>query len=718
MVMPTTSKKIALFSHSAFLGGAETALENLVKLLMFLGHKPIVFLPQAKNPELTAVFKELGVTVERFDRNSIFGNTANALLGLSDANFEKLKVVVKSHDCDLVLSNSSSFIDGAMVAAQLGLPHIWSVHEMQEKNPEQQRGGLAEGAFARWFAAMSDHLLFCSLSTQDHHIASLSVKPDCTVIPPFLHVPHSEPKSHTVHVHDGRVNLMFIGAPTVRKNPVFAIEVVAALRARGRNVNLYFFGGRRDQTGLVEKLLIRRGLKKHVHFLGKVDDPYVYFSGKSINFICSKSEPFGLTVPEALSRGIPVVASSSDGPSETLDVSCQYELNNIDQCVRLIECVIDDYDNMSVLAKDNYAKLQSGFTIDHQAVLLQKAMDSAFANHKPKILPYELTPKALRHALWPEVLSQSSVIQSISTVTGKQVEWVVQSVADEKHMEGVSVGSDMKTFDVVPYQPSKQMDELYRSGVSFALELAANYNDDARLKMAAFIMVRLCTERTRLGRNLKVLAVGDGIGSDSIRLAGAGFDVDYMDYEASVTSRVAQENFKKFKNGAGSQAGELRVLNRDEIDTANYDAVISLEVIEHVEHPQEFLDFLNLQLKPEGLLFLSDCFSGIKLYWQTHLLSNERLSGLMPVMAAQSGFAFEGFNQEPLCKPYVFKKSKHTTSQLVTAALTDGEVMSMLVQEQTKLVKSKLRNVDKIVQIFKRMKMHWRGYWIRKMLTA
>ncbi len=185
-----------------------------------------------------------------------------------------------------------------------------------------------------------------------------------------------------------------------------------------------------------------------------------------------------------------------------------------------------------------------------------------------------------------------------------------------------------------------------------------------------------------------------------------------------MTSRVAQENFKKFKNGAGSQAGELRVLNRDEIDTANYDAVISLEVIEHVEQPQEFLDFLNLQLKPDGLLFLSDCFSGIKLYWQTHLLSNERLSGLMPVLAAQSGFAFEGFNQEPLCKPYVFKKSKHTTSQLVTAALTDGDVMSMLVQEQSKLVKAKLRNVDKIVQIFKRMKMHWRGYWIRKMLTA
>lgn len=712
------SKKIALFSHSAFFGGAETALVNLVKLLKFLGHELVVFIPQAKKSELKVVFKDQGLLVESFERHSIFGNTSNALLMLSTTNFEDLKALVRTHRCDLVISNSSSFIDGAMVAAQLGLPHIWSVHEMQQKNPEQMRGSLAKGAYARWFAAMSDHQLFCSASTQSEHISELSVRSNSTVIAPFLHSSIEQHELLSDEGNDGRVNLMFIGAPTVRKNPVFAIEVLAALRARGRNVNLHFFGGRRDHTGLLDKLLKRRGLNKCVHFLGKVADPYLYFSGKSINFICSKSEPFGLTVPESLSRGIPVVAPSLDGPGETLDVSCQFEPDNIDQCVRLIEHVIDDYGNMSKLAKDNYAKWQHRFTMDYQAELLQQAIDSAFVNHTPKILPYELKPLALHHALWPEVLTPVSVIKSIADVSEKPEDWVADKVEEEKRLDGVSVGADMKIFDVVPYQPSKQMDQLYRSGIGFALELAANYADSARLKMAAFIMVRLCTERTRQGRNLKVLAVGDGIGSDSIRLAGAGFDVDYMDYEASLTSRVAQENFRKFNHGANSEAGKLQVLNRHEIDTANYDAVISLEVIEHVEQPQEFLNFLSLQLKPEGLLFLSDCFSGIKLYWQTHLLSNERLSGLIPVMAAQSGLGFEGFNQEPLCKPYVFRKSTQPLAQLISTALTDVDLMSMLVREQEKLVKPKLRNLDKLAQIFKRMKMHWRGYIVRKSLVA
>ncbi len=712
------TKKIALFGHSPYFGGAESAFVNLVKLVIAAGHEPIVFLPESKKSELGDVFKAMNVTVDLFERRSIFGNTSNALLELSNRNLDKLVDVLASHACDVVISNSSTFVEGVLAAEKLGLPHIWSIHEMQQKNPEQPRGGLADGAFAQWFAALSDHQLFCSAATRDAHTLDLPAQPKSTVLPPFLDTPVDSTRRRSSTASDDSVNLMFVGAPTVRKNPVFAIEVLAALRARGRDVQLNFLGGRRDHTGLVEGLLKRRGLKPYVHFLGKVADPYAYFSGKAINFICAKSEPFGLTVPEALSRGIPVIAPNFDGPSETLDERCQFDLGNLDQCVRLIERVVDGYEQASQDALANYKRWQHRFTMTHQTELVRQAIDDAVTNYRPKLLPLELTPMYLQQAVTPDVLTRASVIESIKVVTGKLTDWISAEVDKEQRADGSAVGADVKAFDVVPYQPSKQMDALYRSGLSFAVELAANYSSDARLKMAAFILVRLCTERTRLGRNLKVLAVGDGIGSDSIRLAGAGFDVDYMDYEASVTSRVAMENFRKFSQASHEGAGKLRVLNRDEIETGHYDAVISLEVIEHVEQPQEFLDFLNVQLKPEGVLFLSDCFAGITSYWQTHLLSNERLSGLIPLMAAHSGLAFDGFNQAPLCKPYVFKKSDLKTRDLATSVLLDGDVMSMLVQEQTKLVKPRIRKIDKVAYIFKRLLINVRGYYARQRLAA
>ena len=710
-------KKIALFSHSSSLGGAETAFVNLVNLVKSCGHEPFVFLP-SQNGELVDIFKARSIQIGFFERTSIYGNTSNALLDFSNRKLHDIESLLKQQKCELVISNSSVFIEGAMAAAHLGLPHIWSIHEMQQQNPEQPVGGLADGAFARWFAALSDHQIFCSHSTRTAHESKLTVMPKGSVLPPFLEPANDHFSNRQRNSNSDVVNLMFIGAPTVRKNPVFAIEVTSALRARGRNVHLNFVGGRRDQTGLVENLLVRRKLKSYVNFLGKVADPYLYFSGKAINLICSNSEPFGLTVPESLSRGFPVVAPNIDGPSETLDPKYQYDLSNLDQCVRLIEVVIDKYDDASRDALENYQKLRPHFLPGYQVELVEAAIKDAFDNFRIKEIPFEFRQGTIANAVQPEVLSQDRVIDTIAVVTNSTRNVIKEKVNAELQSAGSAVNQDMKTFDVVPYQPSSQMDDLYRSGHSFAIELAANYNDSARIKMAAFILVRLCTERTRVGRNLKILAVGDGIGSDSIRLASAGFDVDYMDYEASVTSKVATENFLKFKDSESTSAGVLRVLNRHEIEAGTYDAVISLEVIEHVEKPQDFLYFLQQQLMAEGLLFLSDCFPGIKDYWQTHLLSNERLSGLVPLMAAPCGLAFQGFCQEPLYKPYVFQRSDAPINQLISEVLNQASVIEMIVREQTKLVKARVRKIDKLIYIFKRLSINLRGYLARRRLVS
>ena len=717
------SKRIALFSHSSYTGGAESAFLNLIHLVRLAGHEVVVFLPKvkkSKKTDLIRIISSLNVHIDFFERRLIYPNTASALLDLSCKDNLSLIDSLKRHKCELVISNSSSFLEGALVAESLKLPHIWSIHEIQEKNPEQVKGALSSGALAHWFASMSDHLIFCSYATQKSHIANCVVHQNSTVLSPFMSdigFLEASVAPNSGISKNNRLNLMFIGAPTVRKNPLLAIEILAALRARGNNACLYFIGNRRDGTGLVESLLRRRNLKPYVFFLGKQRDPYRFFTGKSINLICSKSEPFGLTVPESLSRGIPVIAPNFDGPSETLQSSYQYDLDNIDQCVRLIEHVARNYQQVSNDALENYKLLQPQFTKTYQLELICKAIDDAVSNYKPKTRPFELCPKALYNSLFPDVLRKESVIENISIVTGKSVEWVSSKVTEEQRCVGSAVNADMHYFDVVPYQSSNHMNNLYSSGTGFAMELAATYADPERIDMAAFILVRLCTERTRIGHNLKVLAVGDGIGSDSIRLASAGFDVDYMDYDTSVTSKVALQNFIKFKKNSDTESGNVRVLSHQDLANGSYDAVISLEVIEHVESPLNFLEFLNSQLKLDGLLFLSDCFAGINLHWQTHLLKNERLSGLSPMLAAQCGFELDGINLWPYCKPYVFKKSDLTTKQLITNILANDSCLSIFVQEQSRYVKLKMRNKDKVMAILRRLVMSLRGLFARLQLS-
>jgi glycosyltransferase involved in cell wall biosynthesis/2-polyprenyl-3-methyl-5-hydroxy-6-metoxy-1,4-benzoquinol methylase len=709
--------RVALFSHSSWKGGAETAFINLVSLVTASGYEPIVYLPSSKG-ELVDFFKSIAVKTFFFNKTSIYGNTSNALLEFSAKDLGEIKDSLLKEKCDLVISNSSTYLEGAVAAAELRLPHIWSIHEAQEHNPDQPRGGVADGAFARWFAALSDHHIFCSHSTRVAHEAVLSFTPNATVLPPFLESASDQTLRRLRDSNSNVVNLMFIGAPTVRKNPLVAIELLAALRARGKNVYLNFLGGRRDHTGLIEGLLKRRNLKSYVNFLGKVDDPYKYFRGKAINVICAISEPFGLTVPESLSRGFPVIAPNSDGPSETLDPKYQYDLNDLDKCVRLVEAIIEGYEIASQDALKNYQRSRHRFLKDYQVNLISFAIKDALANYRHKEIPFELTRSMLAKAVNPDFLDQENVISSISIATGIDQKLILAKVREEQALPGNAVAADMAIFDVVPYQKSSQMSNLYRLGISFAIELAANYNDVARMKMTAFILVRLCTERARLGRNLKVLTVGDGIGTNSICLASAGFDVDYMYCEASLTSKVAAESFKKFQSVDSEAKGVLRIVGRDEDLGGSYDAVISLEVMAHVEEPLGFLSFLQAQLSSNGLLFLSDFLSGIKHYRQTHLISNERLGGLIPLMAAQNGLLFKGFCHESLHKSYVFQKSSAPIEQIVASVLNESSVIEMLIYEQAKLVKMRAGKIDKLIYIYKRALINLKGYFARHRLCV
>ena len=154
---------------------------------------------------------------------------------------------------------------------------------------------------------------------------------------------------------------------------------------------------------------------------------------------------------------------------------------------------------------------------------------------------------------------------------------------------------------------------------------------------------------------LRTLALGDGIGLDTLRLVDAGLDVDYIDYDASLTAQVARMNFEVYGSQRAEHAGLVRVI-RNPAEEAPYDAVVCLEVIEHVPDPMGFLQMLADRLAPGGLLFISECFDGVRDHWATHLQSVEDLSGLLPVMARDVGLVLDDLTIKPYGKPYVLRK--------------------------------------------------------------
>lgn len=636
-------------AHSSGQGGAEAALQRLLISLRALGHQPVVLLPAGEGAFADWCRQQQFEGLVLPMRQAL-PDAATAFLQVSLQGLESIAEQLRPRGFAGVITNTAVMLQGLRFAELLGLPHIAWVHELVDDSSEVRSRGIPSADYLRVIGAGSDHLLCCSRAVQAR-LQACGVQTPSSVLYPYTQTPVTEPALQS----SGPLELLAIGVQSIRKNPVFAVTVLQALRLRGHDAVLHVVGSPATQTPRLHAAIQRRGLAAAVRLHGPAPDPYALVSGRAVNLIGASSEPFGLTIPESLARALPVVASRCGGPQELLEEADLFDVGDVDACVRRIEAIAADYPAARERAHLRHAELQPLLDAQAQQRMLAEAIEQAAARHRtvPRE-PARHYGTALRDAVRLTGLPREKLLHNIAQVAGLPLADIEQRVALDQREPGRAVLNDCRQFDVVPFGASPRMDNLYRDGVGFAIELAATHADEGRLLMAAFIIARLLSEAAR--RPLRVLALGDGIGIDSLRLASMGFDVDYIDFDGSLTARVARQNFESFFQAAAAGVGRVNII-ADAATQPAYDAIVCLEVVEHVSDPLGFLAMLAERLAPGGLLFISECFDGVRDHWPTHLQSNEDFSGLLPLMACELGLALDDFNASPFGKPYVLRKA-------------------------------------------------------------
>ena len=96
------------------------------------------------------------------------------------------------------------------------------------------------------------------------------------------------------------------------------IAILALATPAGRSMTLNIGGTGPELAALVD-LAYTSGVADRVNFVGEVTDRERFFAGCDLGWIPSRAEPFGLTACEAMSSGLPVVASRVGGLTEILD---------------------------------------------------------------------------------------------------------------------------------------------------------------------------------------------------------------------------------------------------------------------------------------------------------------------------------------------------------------------------------------------------------------
>src|SRR5215831_3245146 len=171
------------------------------------------------------------------------------------------------------------------------------------------------------------HILVCSRSLLRHYTELNFCEENITVIP--LGVPRQviinvDEFSNLPKGDKRKVKLSFVGRLTPDKGPDVAIEALAHIvREMGvGDIGLDIIGtGRDEYVRELKNLVTALGLQEHVQFLGKLNHEQVlrrYSEYDALLFPSRWAEPFGMTILEAMARGLPVIATDYGGPSEMI----------------------------------------------------------------------------------------------------------------------------------------------------------------------------------------------------------------------------------------------------------------------------------------------------------------------------------------------------------------------------------------------------------------
>lgn len=128
-----------------------------------------------------------------------------------------------------------------------------------------------------------------------------------------------------VQMHSRRSNppptdcfrLGFVGRLEEVKNPIGLIKAVSLLSAKGLNIALTIVGDG-SQRAFLEEEVRRLGLTDTVIFTGFAPRPFDKLTNIDLYVQPSISEGFGLAIVEAMSMGIPVLATSVGGAPEII----------------------------------------------------------------------------------------------------------------------------------------------------------------------------------------------------------------------------------------------------------------------------------------------------------------------------------------------------------------------------------------------------------------
>ena len=318
--------KILFLSHDSNLQGAERCLLDLVTYLDRSRFEPLVILPWPGPLQEKLEQAEIPYLIRYILKPWIGFNARTKqwrwpLFCLKDlkSRLWALLTLIEREQIDLVYTNTSTVIEGALAAKRAGIPHLWHIHEHLRGNPDL-RLFLPPTWTDRLTLTLADRIITPSQALAESRFPG---SPKVRVVPNGVDLASLQTgNDHRVRTELGipaeAAVITFIGAISPCKDPLTFIRAAARIRQTFPEVWFLMAGAVADPTleSQVKSLADNPELRSHLRILGYRNDAADILAAATVHVSTSTKESFGLTLTEAMACGKPVVATHCGGPEE------------------------------------------------------------------------------------------------------------------------------------------------------------------------------------------------------------------------------------------------------------------------------------------------------------------------------------------------------------------------------------------------------------------
>ena len=393
----------------------------------------------------------------------------------------------------------------------------------------------------------------------------------------------------------------------------------------------------------------------------------------------------------------------------------QYSPGDVIGCVRIVEEIVNNFNSCSELSKKNYEIHSLKFTEGYQSKSLSLAITDATANYRDKLIPKEFSKKYFYYSIYNPLLDCDCIKNKIALLSGEVDGLSLIGDAVNIRVDDCSVVQELIRCNVFPHYYSSELKAFQLNNKIYLSKLANYYFNDTTIKFSSDIIFRLLSSQNCIDRVLSILVVGDVLAIHAIRVASAGFVVNYLSEDNSISNEVALSNIEEY-NSRKESLGQINVLAKDISEVGLYDTIICLDVMDLCLNPLDMLSELNSHLLQNGLLFISEKFGSLSKDNPMQLESNECIAGILPLAAELHGFKVDGIFSHVNNNLYIFSKSSTEAILNVNDLVGKQNIISHLVNEQMQIVPLRTTTMSKFLYLFKRININIMRYYYRAKL--